>query len=203
MLERLIKLLVWMALYQLTQIALLLPFPIYLWSSQTIPLAIYCINPYALKPLPELSPRPNMPYLQTGLPSTHVCISWFTALCSRVSCHPLLTRVYVLICFCHVRLSVTLWTVAPQAPLSMGFSTQEYWSELKSTWVGCHALLQGIFLTKRSNPCLLYLLHWQVDSLPLAHINLNYMFQWLSSSRAVNSLRSPSYSTLVLAYTRI
>ena len=80
-----------MALYQLTQIALLLPFPIYLWSSQTIPLAIYCINPYALKPLPELSPRPNMPYLQTGLPSTHVCISWFTALCSRVSCHPLLT----------------------------------------------------------------------------------------------------------------
>ena len=119
-----------MALYQLTQIALLLPFPIYLWSSQTIPLAIYCINPYALKPLPELSPRPNMPYLQTGLPSTHVCISWFTALCSRVSCHPLLTRVYVLICFCHVRLSVTLWTVAPQAPLSMGFSTQEYWSRV-------------------------------------------------------------------------
>ena len=24
--------------------------------------------------------------------------------------------------------SVTLWTVAPQAPLSMGFSKQEYWS---------------------------------------------------------------------------
>ena len=119
-----------MALYQLTQIALLLPFPIYVWSSQTIPLAIYCINPYALKPLPELSPRPNMPYLQTGLPSTHVCISWFTALCSRVSCHPLLTRVYVLICFCHVRLSVTLWTVAPQAPLSMGFFRQRYWSGL-------------------------------------------------------------------------
>ena len=30
----------------------------------------------------------------------------------------------------------------------------------------CHALLQGIFPTQRSNPHLLCLLHWQVDSLP-------------------------------------
>ena len=29
-----------------------------------------------------------------------------------------------------VRLSVTPWTVAHQAPLSMEFSRQEYWSEL-------------------------------------------------------------------------
>ena len=29
-----------------------------------------------------------------------------------------------------VRLFVTLWTVAHQAPLSMGFSRQEYWSGL-------------------------------------------------------------------------
>ena len=28
----------------------------------------------------------------------------------------------------HVRLFVTPWTVAHQAPLSMGFSRQEYWS---------------------------------------------------------------------------
>ena len=27
-----------------------------------------------------------------------------------------------------VRLSATLWTIALQAPLSMGFSRQEYWS---------------------------------------------------------------------------
>jgi len=37
----------------------------------------------------------------------------------------------------------------------------------KNTGVGCHALLQGIFPTQRSNLCLLYLLSWQVDSLPL------------------------------------
>ena len=30
--------------------------------------------------------------------------------------------------FSRVRLSVTLWTVARQAPLSMGFSRQEHWS---------------------------------------------------------------------------
>ena len=30
----------------------------------------------------------------------------------------------------HVRLFATPWTVAHQAPLSMGFSRQEYWSGL-------------------------------------------------------------------------
>ena len=30
----------------------------------------------------------------------------------------------------------------------------------------CHFLLQGIFLTQGSKPCLLCLLHWQMDSLP-------------------------------------
>ena len=32
--------------------------------------------------------------------------------------------------FCHVWLCATLWTIACQAPLSMGFSRQEYWSGL-------------------------------------------------------------------------
>ena len=32
--------------------------------------------------------------------------------------------------FSHVRLSAALWTAACQAPLSMGFSRQEYWSGL-------------------------------------------------------------------------
>ena len=33
--------------------------------------------------------------------------------------------------------------------------------------MGCHALLQGIFVTQGPNRCLLCLLCWQVDSLPL------------------------------------
>ena len=38
-----------------------------------------------------------------------------------------------------------------------------------SCGVGCHLLLQGIFPIQGSNPCLLHLLHWQADSLPLSH----------------------------------
>ena len=37
----------------------------------------------------------------------------------------------------------------------------------KNTGVGCHALLQGIFLTQGLNPRLLCLLRWQAGSLPL------------------------------------
>ena len=32
--------------------------------------------------------------------------------------------------FSHAQLFATLWTIANQAPLSMGFSRQEYWSGL-------------------------------------------------------------------------
>ena len=59
--------------------------------------------------------------------------------------------------FSHVRLFVTVWIVAHQAPLSMGFSRQEYWS-------GLHAFLQEVFQTQGKNPCLLHLLHWQAGS---------------------------------------
>ena len=62
--------------------------------------------------------------------------------------------------FSPVWLYVTLWAAARQTPLSMGFSSQ-------NTGVGCHALLQGVSPTQGLNPCLLCLLHWQVDSLSL------------------------------------
>ena len=39
-----------------------------------------------------------------------------------------------------------------------------------NTELGCHFLLEGIFLTQGLNPCLLCLLHCQVDSLPLSHL---------------------------------
>ena len=40
------------------------------------------------------------------------------------------THACVLSRFSCVQLCTTLWTVACQAPLSMGFSRQEYWSRL-------------------------------------------------------------------------
>ena len=65
------------------------------------------------------------------------------------------------------------WTIAHQAPLSMGFPTG----------VGCYFLLQRIFLIQGSNS---HLLHWQADSLPLSHqgspipreISLNFETSW-------------------------
>ena len=39
-------------------------------------------------------------------------------------------RVCVVSWFSHVQLFATLWTIACQAPLSTGFSRQEYWSRL-------------------------------------------------------------------------
>ena len=56
-----------------------------------------------------------------------------------------------------VQLFATPWTVAHQAPLSMGFSRQEYWSGLPSL---------GIFLTQGSNPGLP---HWRQMLYPLSH----------------------------------
>ena len=49
-----------------------------------------------------------------------VCVCMYVCMCMY----------YELSCFIRVQLCATLWTVAHQAPLSMGFSRQEYWSGL-------------------------------------------------------------------------
>ena len=91
--------------------------------------------------------------------------------------HPL--YVYVLSRFSQVRLSATLWTAACKAPLYMGFSRK------KITRVGYRALFQGIFLTQGTNLHLLYLLHWQVGSLPLAPLRkpIHCMVLFIQNSR--------------------
>ena len=76
--------------------------------------------------------------------------------------------------FIRDRLFTTLWTIACQAPLSMGFSRQEY-------WLGCHFLTQGIFLTQGLNWHLLYHQHWSTDSLPLCHLESPWMNHQFSS----------------------
>ena len=58
--------------------------------------------------------------------------------------------------FSLVQLLETLWTVAHQVPVSMGFSRQEYWG-------GLLCPPPRIFLTQG-----LCLLHWHAGSLPLA-----------------------------------
>jgi len=68
--------------------------------------------------------------------------------CTTFTLNPHWGRAYhwQILCLCiqdhsgRVQLFVTLWTVACQASLPGGFSTQEYWSVLAST--GCHSLLE-------------------------------------------------------------
>ena len=64
--------------------------------------------------------------------------------------------------FSHVQLFVTLWTVARKAPLSMGFSRQEYWSGLQFHSPG-DLPSPGIELRSPVSPAL------QTDSLLLSH----------------------------------
>ena len=87
----------------------------------------------------------------------------------------------------HVWLFLTLRTVAHQAPLSMGFSRQESWS-------GLHALLQGIFLTQGSNPCVLCLpaltsrfftTSAACEALAPLLILSKYIYLWIRVSRVV------------------
>ena len=66
-----------------------------------------------------------------------------------------------------VRLFVTPGTVAHQVSLSMNFPG-------KNIGVGCHFLLQGIFLIQGLNPCHL---HWQADSLPVRHLGHSNFFR--------------------------
>ena len=76
----------------------------------------------------------------------------------------ILSSMYVCVLshFSRVLLFVTLWTAAHQAPLSMGFSRQEYWSGLPCPppW---DLPDPGIEPTSLVSPAL------QADSLPLSH----------------------------------
>ena len=77
--------------------------------------------------------------------------------------HPPMLDCAVLSHFSRIRLFVTLWTVARQAPLSIGFSRQEYCSGLPCPPPG-NLPNQGLNLR------LLSLLHRQAGSLPLTRI---------------------------------
>ena len=65
---------------------------------------------------------------------------------------------------CHCAQSCpTLWGTTDRSPPG---------SPGRNSGVGCHLLLQG------SNPCLLCLLHWQMDSLPPSHLGSPPFCNW-------------------------
>ena len=67
-------------------------------------------------------------------------------------------------------MSNSLWPYRPQPARPLC----PWNSPGKNTGVGCHCLLQGIYLIQGSNLCLLHLLHWQKGSLPLDHLGSLY-----------------------------
>ena len=78
----------------------------------------------------------------------------------------------------HVRLFVTPWTVAYQVPPSMEFSG-------KRTGVGCHFLLQRIFLTQRSNPGLPHCRQMLYQLSHQGRVLFHTSLYWLSASHLV------------------
>ena len=102
----------------------------------------------------------------------------------------------------HIQIFATPWTVALQASLSMGFSSQEYWNGLPCLppWDLPDPGIEPWILDPVS--CLLY---WQVGSLPLAQpgkpsllsFRLNFpgkmIYPLIPSSRHSHYSRSPPF----------
>ena len=98
-----------------------------------------------------------------------------TRMCVQKKSYALCIYWCVLSLFSRVRLCVTLWTVAHQAPLSLGFSRQEYWGGLPCLPPGDlpnpgieslslrSAALAGMFFTAQvtweAAPCILVDIH--------------------------------------------
>ena len=80
-------------------------------------------------------------------------------------------------------------TIARQASLSLGFPRQEYWGGLPFP-------TPEIFPTQGSNPSLLCLLHWQVDSLPLSHLG-SPLIVYIHD---LNSLLVPRFSNHLISF---
>ena len=81
----------------------------------------------------------------------------------------------ILSCFSHVQLFVTLWTVACQAPLSMGLSRQEYWSGLPCPPPG-YLPDPGIVLASLISPALAG--RFFITSTTCHHTNMSFLHQW-------------------------
>ena len=102
-----------------------------------------------------------------------VCFSWndesvMTKSGMREGGSSCLLRERERVCVCVRACSVVSDSVRPHGLQSTRFLCP--WDfPGKNTGVGCHFLLQGIFQIQWSNPCLSHLLHWQEDSLPRRH----------------------------------
>ena len=84
--------------------------------------------------------------------------------------------------FNRVQLFATLWSIARHAPLSMGFSRQEYWSGLPFPAPG-DLSDPGIKPKSPVSPAL------QADSLPLSHWGSPYVYTRISAVQSLSRVR--------------
>ena len=129
------------------------------WTDEDQVSIYYSMILTLLKHFLEKFPQPK--YIWKPLKFTTEIMSNIAIILSRNEYQNIHMHAYSL---SHVRLFATPWTVSCQAPLSMRFFSG------KNTGVGWHFHLQGIFLSQRSNPSFLQLLHLQAGSLPLSHL---------------------------------
>ena len=92
---------------------------------------------------------------------TYICMA--ESLCCAPGIITTLLSGYVLSHFSRVQFSVTLWALAHQAPLSVGYSRQEYWSGLPCPFP-VDLPNPGIEHPSLASPAL------QADSLALSHL---------------------------------
>ena len=93
-----------------------------------------------------------------------VCVKGTNRQGKEMEPHKLQTQIVHFSC---VQLFVTAWTTARQAPLSMGFSRQEYWSIASITMPSSRGSSQPRDRTCDSSAL-------QADSLPLSHREVRF-----------------------------
>ena len=101
----------------------------FFWNSLGFSMIQRMLAIWSLVPLPFLKPA-----WTSGSSWFAYCWSLVRRILSIILLHDHISQSLTLMClpscFSRASLFVTLWTVAHQAPLSVGFSRQEYWSGL-------------------------------------------------------------------------
>ena len=116
---------------------------LFTWLS-SLTLYVFFFSVWPVRPLIiEFSPHPNLGWLHLKI------LVWIIFTCVR-----------------HSIVSNSLWPHGLQPTRLL--CPWDYPG--KNTGVGSHLILRGMFLIQGSNPELLWLLHWQADSLPLSHL---------------------------------
>ena len=132
------------------------------WWSETLILKLWCICLlHDTRKHRGGKQNPSSLYIKRTLSLEKKTAGWGGCGCSRWSCQGCM-HAWMLGRFSHVQLFATPWTVPHQAPLSMQFSRQEYWSRLPFPSPGDFPD-PGVSPMSPASPAL------QADSLLLSH----------------------------------